>query len=208
MKLFVKDLIDTLISHNETVALWRDNESATKERIWKGMAHELPHNLLNQELIRIFGVIPESIAESDTINILCKDPNLLRLNGYFSYSNTRIKNFNYKFNGPEFANTLLTAKKPVSIYSNDSRSSCLGNVDLVSYDVKEDICTCRFELTFNNCNKNLFDSLKNHIAIYPAFKTQPIHENEDVIINELEYFYLSPNLQSFDFKWEEVYTRY
>jgi hypothetical protein len=76
----VKDLIDTLISHNDIIALWGENDPWGEDEdknhsylLWKGMGWNIPNNLSNLEVIRIVGTIPESITEADTINILIKN---------------------------------------------------------------------------------------------------------------------------------------
>ena len=68
---YVKDLlIYDIISHNETVSIWKPIDSSASEQIWHGMAHEMPLNILNLEFKHIFGTIPEYITQADTINIL------------------------------------------------------------------------------------------------------------------------------------------
>lgn len=68
----VGDLIDKAFSHNEIVALWI--EEATEDvrydkRIWRGMAWDIPKVYKECKFIKIFGTVPESIVEADTINI-------------------------------------------------------------------------------------------------------------------------------------------
>lgn len=67
------EYIDTIISHNESIALWinvKDEGPSYKRMVWSGMAHELPDYLLDVKVARIFGTIPESILEADRLNIL------------------------------------------------------------------------------------------------------------------------------------------
>jgi len=68
----VKDLIDTLISHNEVISLWCKEDQHHSKMLWKSEGHKIPEEYLNQKIIKIFGCIPEKISESDTINILIK----------------------------------------------------------------------------------------------------------------------------------------
>jgi hypothetical protein len=68
---YVKDLIiDKIISHNEIVSIWQPLSKGASKEIWHGMAHEMPGSILNLPFDRIFGTIPESITQADTINIL------------------------------------------------------------------------------------------------------------------------------------------
>lgn len=67
------EYIDTIISHNESIALWinvKDEDNYYKRMVWSGMAHELPDYLLDVKVDRIFGTIPESIMKADRLNIL------------------------------------------------------------------------------------------------------------------------------------------
>lgn len=69
----VVDLVDTIFSHNEIVALWAKDESEEGKPaylIWRGMGHEIPENCAEMKFVRIFGAIPESIIDADVINIL------------------------------------------------------------------------------------------------------------------------------------------
>lgn len=70
MKFKVKDLIDTLISHNEMISLWYENPEDNNQYYLqhKSEGHMIPKNLLNQEVIKIFSCVPGS----DSINILIK----------------------------------------------------------------------------------------------------------------------------------------
>ena len=68
----VKDLIDTIISHNEIVAIWerrKNKEGRYHALLWKGMAWDIPEEYLDRTFLKIFGIVPESIAEADTVNI-------------------------------------------------------------------------------------------------------------------------------------------
>ncbi len=66
----VQDLIDTIFSHNEIIALWVNATPDSKKLIWRGEAWRLPEEHKNKTVDRIFGVIPEFTPQSDTINIL------------------------------------------------------------------------------------------------------------------------------------------
>ena len=75
--IYVSDLIDTIISHNEIVAIWEPDHSYKEfhngrysKLLWKGMAWNIPKEYSSRLFHRIFGTIPESIDKGDTINIL------------------------------------------------------------------------------------------------------------------------------------------
>lgn len=67
----IREAIDYIFSHNEIVALWEINpaDAHYSNRIWKGMAWEIPDNFLDCENWKIFGTIPNSIVEADVLNI-------------------------------------------------------------------------------------------------------------------------------------------
>ena len=68
----VKDIIDTIISHNEIVALWYEEPTEDvkyDKQVWRGMAWDIPNVYKECKFIKIFGTVPESIVEADTINI-------------------------------------------------------------------------------------------------------------------------------------------
>ena len=69
----VGDTVDRLFSHNEVIALWEEHkleEASPKYLLWRGMAHALPVEYKNRIFVRVFGTIPESIMNADTVNIL------------------------------------------------------------------------------------------------------------------------------------------
>lgn len=69
----VGDTVDRLFSHNEIIAIWEEHkneEASPKYMLWKGMAHALPMEYQSRVFVRIFGTIPESIMDADTVNIL------------------------------------------------------------------------------------------------------------------------------------------
>ena len=68
----VKNLIDTIISHNEIVGIWerrKNKEGGYHALLWKGMAWDIPEEYLDRTFLKIFGTVPESITEVDTVNI-------------------------------------------------------------------------------------------------------------------------------------------
>lgn len=69
----LSDAIDHIFSHNEILALFRQDPSVpnTSVEIWDGMAHELPEEFQNCEDWRIFGCIRSN--DSDVINIELSD---------------------------------------------------------------------------------------------------------------------------------------
>lgn len=66
----VNDVVGKLFSHNEIVALWRlkkvDN---VHYLLWRGMAWDIPREYQSMPFVKVFGTIPESIMQADTINI-------------------------------------------------------------------------------------------------------------------------------------------
>lgn len=65
----LSEAIDTIFSHNEIIAVWeRVNEREHKMK-WRGMGWELPDKYKNIKDWKVFGVVPETINEADTINI-------------------------------------------------------------------------------------------------------------------------------------------
>lgn len=68
----VKDLIDTIISHNEIVGIWESRKNKGGRYhvlLWKGMAWDIPEEYLDRTFLKIFGIVPETITEADTVNI-------------------------------------------------------------------------------------------------------------------------------------------
>lgn len=68
----VKDLIDTIISHNEIVGIWerrKNKKGRYSVLLWRGMAWDIPKEYLDRTFLKIFGTVPESITEADTVNI-------------------------------------------------------------------------------------------------------------------------------------------
>ena len=67
----IREAIDYIFSHNEIVALWvidsKDNHYSN--RVWKGMAWDIPDKFLECENWKIFGTIQDSIADADILNI-------------------------------------------------------------------------------------------------------------------------------------------
>lgn len=69
----VKDLVGKMFSHNEIISLWVNITPESDERIWRGEAWRIPEEYKNVVVKRIFSVIPETIWEAGTINILLAD---------------------------------------------------------------------------------------------------------------------------------------
>lgn len=65
------ETVDKFFSHNEVVALWKKekDEISYHKLLWRGMAWDIPKEYKTCRFVKIFGTIPESIAEADTINI-------------------------------------------------------------------------------------------------------------------------------------------
>ena len=69
----VKDLIDTVFSHNNLINLWeRDfTEPHYSNLIWKGHVHEMPEQYQNYKFLEIKGMCAESTYVSDYLNVEC-----------------------------------------------------------------------------------------------------------------------------------------
>lgn len=68
----VKNLIDRVIGHNEIVAIWerrKNKEGRYHILLWRGMAWNIPEEYLNRTFLKIFGTVPESISNADSVNI-------------------------------------------------------------------------------------------------------------------------------------------
>lgn len=215
----VRDIIDTLISHNESVKLWIDPNKTFKECIWTGMAFDIPEEYLDKAFVRIFGTIPNSIVESDTINILIEDTLEVVAFGTFTYAGTRARNLNKRYYGDKFANALLKAvQRPIPIFTDPSDPDIpIGYVHKVDYDIGYDIVTCHFEINnFSIKNCLTLEQFKRTVCVCPALRgtTELLpRENIDdletyVILEEptLEYFYLSSEPCAFIFQWEQLET--
>lgn len=65
------ETVDKFFSHNEVVALWKEEkgEISYHKLLWRGMAWDIPKEYKTCKFVKIFGTIPESITEADTINI-------------------------------------------------------------------------------------------------------------------------------------------
>lgn len=208
----VIDLFDSLISHNEVIALWVDIGRACKECTWRGMAHELPDEYKNKSVVRIFGTIPPSITEADTINILYAESKDGTIHGAFSYSGTRARNANKRYYGGKFADALLAGKFPMPIFDSESdieTKSPIGFVTMVKYQVDMDLCTCEFIL--NNFFPLSFsiDQFQRNLYICPALHGTTEYDRATDCYNvtgevELKYFYLTATPASFTYRWEEV----
>ena len=64
----LKNAIDRIFSHNSIIAIWEDNGNYDT-LLWKGMAWDLPNEYYRCRKWIIFGTVPESIDNADTINI-------------------------------------------------------------------------------------------------------------------------------------------
>lgn len=64
------DIIDKIISHNETVTLMFETEVCSfrgLQHFWHGMAWNIPKEYLELPFVKIHGVVPDKITEADTI---------------------------------------------------------------------------------------------------------------------------------------------
>lgn len=64
------DIVDRIISHNETVTLMFETEIGSfrgLQHFWHGMAWNIPKEYLELPFVKIHGVVPDKITEADTI---------------------------------------------------------------------------------------------------------------------------------------------
>ena len=64
------DIIDRIISHNETVTLMFETEVSSfrgLKHFWHGAAWNIPKEYLELPFVKIHGVVPDKITEADTI---------------------------------------------------------------------------------------------------------------------------------------------
>ena len=64
------DIIDRIISHNETVTLMFETEVCSfrgLQHFWHGTAWTIPKEYLELPFVKIHGVVPDKITEADTI---------------------------------------------------------------------------------------------------------------------------------------------
>ena len=64
------DIIDKIISHNETVTLMFETEVCSfrgLQHFWHGTAWTIPKEYLELPFVKIHGVVPDKITEADTI---------------------------------------------------------------------------------------------------------------------------------------------
>lgn len=64
------DIIDKIISHNETVTLMFETEVCSfrgLQHFWHGAAWNIPKEYLELPFVKIHGVVPDKITEADTI---------------------------------------------------------------------------------------------------------------------------------------------
>ena len=64
------DIIDRIISHNETVTLMFETEVSSfrgLQHFWHGAAWNIPKEYLELPFVKIHGVVPDKITEADTI---------------------------------------------------------------------------------------------------------------------------------------------
>ena len=70
-------LLLDLVSQNDIICIWKPIDSTADEALWRGPFWQCPQKYLDTQLDKIFGCIPESIVEADTINIriiVCSNP--------------------------------------------------------------------------------------------------------------------------------------
>ena len=66
----LSDIIDRIISHNETVTLMFETEVSSfrgLQHFWHGAAWNIPKEYLELPFVKIHGVVPDKITEADTI---------------------------------------------------------------------------------------------------------------------------------------------
>lgn len=92
-------LLLDLVSHNDTICIWKPIDSTADEALWRGPFWQCPQKYLDTQLDRIFGCIPESIVEADTINIRIKGkiPDYDKLSEFCNEMAEAQNNENYTF---------------------------------------------------------------------------------------------------------------
>lgn len=60
------------IGNNEIVALWFETDQNSRVLYWRGSAWKIPKECRKWKVSRVYGTIPESICQADTINIIIK----------------------------------------------------------------------------------------------------------------------------------------
>ena len=88
-----------LVSSNETVCIWQSEGQFTDSMLWQGPFWQCPQKYLDTQLDKIFGCIPESIMEADTINIRIKGkiPDYDKLSEFCNEMAEAQNNENYTF---------------------------------------------------------------------------------------------------------------
>ena len=67
----VADLPDRIFSHNSIIAIWAEiPKEHSSQRLWRGMAWDIPEKYKELQFKSILGIVPECIYEGDTINVL------------------------------------------------------------------------------------------------------------------------------------------
>ena len=70
----LSDVIDNVISHNSLVNVWEpgttDDGVSCNIKIYNGMAHAIPDEIKNREILRIKDIVPDTGEDGSAINIL------------------------------------------------------------------------------------------------------------------------------------------
>ena len=73
----LNDAIDNVISHNSIVNVWEPSTSddgvSCNLKIYSGMAHAIPDEIKNREILRIKDIVPDDGEDGSAINILVAD---------------------------------------------------------------------------------------------------------------------------------------
>lgn len=73
----LNDAIDNVISHNSIVNVWEpsttDDGVSCNLKIYSGMAHAIPDEIKNREILRIKDIVPDDGEDGSAINILVAD---------------------------------------------------------------------------------------------------------------------------------------
>lgn len=65
----IKEFNDNMISHNELIALWYNDDQEFK-RFYCGEAWATPEKYLDLPMLRVFGAVADDVWRSDVINLL------------------------------------------------------------------------------------------------------------------------------------------
>ena len=69
LKVSVAQFCATFMDHNQTVIIWEADDGDNCKSIWVGPVWKMPEDIGDKIFKRLFGVVADSIIDSDRINI-------------------------------------------------------------------------------------------------------------------------------------------